>query len=712
MDIVSPPDHLPPPIGESQSGDLVKGVIDILKRRYLILISVFAAVLGLFIVALLLMTPRYSATARVKIDPKPLTIAGMSNDQPSMPDQSIVDTEVSVIRSHDVARAVVEKLHLDRTEEFGLAKDDAAAKLSPDEQLEAVINKVSRKLDVTREKSTYLVDISFKSVDATRAAAVANAFADAYLAAAVQRRTGSAEQQYAYLDKRLAQLRDQARAADEALAQYKAARGITEGGQLGTVTDQQIAPLSTQLATAQAAAAAAASDLAVARAQMSQGGAAAASSVLNTPAISALRSNRAQVQQTLSQLSTRYGPKHPQTVQAQQQLEAIDRQINEEAKRILGELQARKSAAAAQAGSLAGDLSRLRGEQASNARSSVTADTLQRDADAKHNAYNRLADLAQQLDQGARSSQSQAQIIERATVPLKPSSPKALLLIAAGIVVGATAALASVAALELMNSGVRSTSEVEQQFGLRVLSTVPLIGAREMKNSDAPSTLVVRAPMSPYAEAFRVLRSSLILSGGRSPQVVALVSTLPNEGKTTSALSLARVMAMAGDRTLVIDGDLRRAGLGALMPQRPATGLVEVLRDGRPVDEAIIADEVPNLDVLTAAEASFLPDDLFGGEAMAALLKTLRTRYDRIVFDTPPVLGVADARTIASMSDAVVLALKWNATSRGAVSQALKWLRLDNAPVLGAVMTMVSPKAEAFGALYYSRAYARYYQTA
>lgn len=690
---------------------LVRGMFDVLRRRYIVLATVAVLVFGLFVLALLLMTPRYEATARVKVDPKPVAMNGIGSDQNvSLPDQSLVDTEVSVMRSRDIAQAVVNQFHLDRDPEFTKAIDKSDRPMTPAERNEAVITAVTKNLDVNREKATYLIGVGFRSVSPEKAAAIANAFADGYIKETISRRAGTAEQQYSWLDRRLDELASQARSADSALAQYKGSNGLTEGGQLGTVTDQQIAPLSNQLSLSQAAAAAARSDLAVARAQMASGGASAASSVLNSPAIQTLRSNRATVQQTLSQLSSRYGPKHPQTIQAQEQLSAIDTQINEEAQRIIGELQAKASAATAQVDSLSGGLSRLRSEQASNARSAVTADSLQRDADAKHNAYNRVADITQQIDQAAQNSVSQSQIIERATPPLKPSSPKKLLILGAGFVIALTAALGLVTALELMNPGLLTTADVEQQLGLKVLAAIPMLPAKEVKAGGSPAEMLMSRPMSPYAESLRTIRGALTLAGDHQAQLIALMSTLPGEGKTTASLSLARVMAMSGDRTLIIDGDLRRAGLSALIQHRPEIGLVEVLRDGAPWQDAIIQDETPGLDLLTSSEKVFLPADLFGGPAMANLLKILRGRYDKIIIDTPPLLGVADARTIAALSDTVVLMLKWNSTPSNAAKAALDQLRLDNAPIGGAVLSMVSPKAEAFGALYYSQAYAHYYQ--
>lgn len=691
-------------------GSALKGALNVLRRRFLLLAVITAAIFGMFVALLMMMTPRYTATARVRIDPKPVAANGSTQDlNTSLPDQSVVDTEVSVIKSRDIATAVVNALNLVHDPELSEGLDDPKHPVSPKVRSEVVIGRVLGRLSVDREKSTYLVDITFKSKSPTVAADVANAFATNYIKATVQRRTGTAEQQHAWLDRQLADLSAQARSADAALAQYQAANGITTGtATSGTITDQQIAPISNQLATAQAAAAAAHSDLSVAQQQMATRGAAAASSVLNSPAIASLRQNRATIQQELSQLATRYGPKHPQTIQAQQQLAAVDQQIADEAHRIIGELQARAHAADAQSSSLSGDLSRLRSQQASDARSAVAADALKRDADAKQNAYNRLADVTQQVDQLSQNSLSQAQIIEDAEPPLSPSSPKSKLILGAGLLIALTAGIGTITLLELLSSGFARTDEIERYLGINFLASVPLARTRG-KN---PADLLVARPMSAFAEAFRAIRSSLLLSSDQPPRVIAVVSTLPDEGKTTSALALARVMAMSGERTLLIDGDLRRSGLSRLVPNGSTLGLLEVLRGTASVERAVFRDEIDNLDIMASLPRDIETVDVFGSEAMRRLLGDLRGRYDHVIIDTPPLLGVAHARTIAASADAVVLIVKWNASPRNAVKSSVRMLHLDHAKIAGAVLTMVNPKSEALGGLYYSRALASYYQNA
>ncbi|MEJ8630457.1 CpsD/CapB family tyrosine-protein kinase [Sphingomonas sp. I4] len=174
-----------------------------------------------------------------------------------------------------------------------------------------------------------------------------------------------------------------------------------------------------------------------------------------------------------------------------------------------------------------------------------------------------------------------------------------------------------------------------RRLGLDVLATVPRLG----RGHTSPADEVIGKPMSSFAEAYRVTRRSLASASSGRPMVIAITSTLPNEGKTTSALSLARIMAMAGEKTLLIDTDLRRAGLRDVTGIGPERGLVELLHGDVTLAEAVIADQVEGLDLLPVAHANYSPEDVFSGEAMAELLAQVRGSYDRIVLDCAPLLG-------------------------------------------------------------------------
>uniref|UniRef100_UPI0025F816C5 CpsD/CapB family tyrosine-protein kinase n=1 Tax=uncultured Sphingomonas sp. TaxID=158754 RepID=UPI0025F816C5 len=196
-----------------------------------------------------------------------------------------------------------------------------------------------------------------------------------------------------------------------------------------------------------------------------------------------------------------------------------------------------------------------------------------------------------------------------------------------------------------------------------------------------------------------------------TPQVVAIASSLPAEGKSTSAIALARTLALTGTRTLLVDCDTRRASVRQMVRARaPGAGLLEVLRDKAALDDAIQPGDVAGLDHLLVARPSAAGGELLRNGRMEELLATLRARYDHVVLDLPPMVGLADGRLLAAMADATVLVIKWNSTPVPAAVSAVEWLRHDGGHPVGVLFTQVDPATRAAGGMHrYAKRYASYY---
>ena len=700
-----PAADLAPPTGPGVIRALWSATIGMFRRRWRIF-AVIAIVTFTVATALILMMPwKYEAVARVKIDPSPNAALGQMSGE--RPDQNIFDTEVNVMRSRNIAAAVVDKLNLAGNTAFTKGLKPLPANATPAER-DKRADRLLGHLDTARDKMTYNVNVGYTASDPRLAADVANAFANEYIAYSIGKRSGTASRETSYLDQRLSELNQQAAQADAQLAQYRAQSGIVNDGD-ATVTGQQISPLANQLATAESEAAAAQARLRVARAQIASGGIDAVSAVLNSNVIAELRSQRAQLIQRQGEVLSRYGPRHPESIKVNEQLTALDAQIKDEANRIVGGLQSEANAAEARAASLRSEMGRLRAQQSRDTRATGAAESYKRKADAAHAALDSLNQQAQQVTQVSRSSLSQAQVIESAVAPDAPTSPNRRMLLALAGIGALVLGSLGVVTREVLATGLYAIRDIEA-LGLPVLASVPRIATSKLRNAagercSAPA-LLLEKPMSSYAETLRVLRHGL----PKNSKVVALVSSLPDEGKTSSALALARICALAGEKVLLIDTDLRRAGLRESAGIEPQVGLVEVLTQQLPVDQAIMADKQPGLDLLPVADTAFRADDLFSGEGMRDLLTAMAARYDRIVVDTAPLLGVADSRTIAALADAVVMVIKWGDTPVNAVKTALAGLQQDDARLAGALFSMVESGEEAYGALYYSSKYNAYYR--
>lgn len=682
----------------------------VVRWRWRLVGAVVAACLLAGVAASLLITPRFDGVARIRITPAGAFPATSEEPRETPLDQSLVNTEIGTIRSRDVARKVVRQFGLDRDPEF--VKPALLASTDRARATEAAITALLARLAVEQQEKSYIIAIGFSSPDAARAARIANAIASAYIDNTADVAMSTAARQAATGQAALERLSQQAEVAASSAAQYRAVNGIAQGAAGATISDQQIGPLAMQMAQAQAQAAAARSNEQAAERELASGGADAVSAVLSSSVIADLRRQRTEAEAQRAVLSARYGPKFPALVQANEQIAALDRQIHQEQGRIIEGLKNEARAVEAQVASLRQQMAELKGQIAANNQASVRADSLQRNADAATGAYNHLASAVQQTAQAQRSGEPQARLIEQAVIAAHPAFPNRPAMVAASLLIGLILGFAAALVTEGMQATLRHADDVEGMLGVPFLGAIPHVsGARAGKGGldDLPANTLLNRPVSAFSESFRAIRA--VLHGQHDPAglVVAVSSTLPAEGKTTSALALARVMAMSGDRVLLIDGDVRRAGLARMLGLGGGIGLAEVLLQEAPAEAAIVPDTVPGLDLLPVREASFSPVDLFSGGVMKGHLARLRARYDAIIIDTPPLLGVADARSLARLADGVLVMVRWGSTPVAAVDAALAGLEQDGSAVIGAVLTMVDPAAEAMGGAYYSAQYHAYY---
>ncbi|WP_066781412.1 GumC family protein [Sphingomonas sp. CCH5-D11] len=698
---------------EARLADVISVVRDTIRRRWKVLAAVTAAVFLVGVLAVSFMTPKYTSTAKVRLDPSRNPLANNAQATRAELTPEAIETEVTAIRSLDLARSIVRAYGLSGDPEFTKEIEGNIGNIGTTETREnALAAAVLSHLQVDREKLTYVLNVRFTSVDSLKAAKLANAFADGYIESRTTNKVGTAERQSEWFQQRLEELGKQASEAEARAADYRARAGIVESSvansTVGTINDQQVAPLASSLATAESDAAAARSNLAAARSQVARGGLDAVSEVLGSAVIADLRRQRAEVLRSRGEVEARYGERHPESIRVRDQLAALDAQIQAEARRVVGALQATASAAEARADSLRGSLTQLERERERSARDSVTAASLEREAAAKRALYDKMSQMSLESAQAARLSIAQAEVIDRAEPQPRPTSPNKPLLYALSLLVALAAGAGTIAVMEMTSGGFRSVEEVQDQLGIPVLAVVP-----KVSKGQNPADLMLERPTSMFAESYRIARAAVLgVKGTRSPKVIAITSSLPAEGKTTSAVAFARTLATAGAKTLLVECDIRRAAVRQIVRTPvPAVGLVEVLHGEASVDEAIHPGDVPNLDQILVLSPYFSAENLFGEGRMEQLLGTLRERYDQIVLDLPPLMGLADGRFLAVLADATTLVIKWNSTPVAAAVSSLNWLRSDGSNPVGALYTQVDPSAQAVGGLYYySKQYSDYYQ--
>lgn len=686
-------------------------LFDIIGRNALLMavitVSIFVVALG----TTFLMEPSYFAAAAVKLDPAARAV-GASEIRSVAPqaEQARMDTEVQIIQSRQIAQQTINALRLDTDAEL---LDEAAAETetasSPEDRM---VDAFLKRLDVQRNADDYVVHIGYASSQPAKAAQVANAVARAYVEHTVADRNSTASEQARWLSGRLETLGGEIQSDQARIAQLRARTGIAGTTAAGTVTDQQIGPLSMELAQAESEAAAAGAELAAAKAQIGRGDIGSVTGVLTSPVIADLRRQRAEASQMEAEISTRYGAKHPEHARIERQLAQLEAALQSEANRIVAGLQGRVNSARARVASLRGSLGSIRGEQSANARASAVADTLTQQAGAKQDSYDQLASRLEQVLQDQRDLMPTATIIEEAVPPVLASSPNRMLFSALGVILGLIVSFTTIFLKEVTNTRIISSHDLAKATMLPFIATVPALEGKQLVfegQQVPPEDYIQRKPMSAFAEAFRTLRNDIMFSDTK-PRVISVVSSLPGEGKTTVAAGLARIMALSGDRVVLVDCDLRRGRLRELAQASPSHGLVEVLSKEMSWREALIKDGLCDLDILPCKAQTFIPEDVLSTPTMMALIEDLRREYDFVVLDTPPALAVADSRTVATLADASIFVARSNRTPASAAALATEQFAHDRSLVLGTVLTMATSKAKRsrHDPYYYSNAYRGY----
>ena len=366
---------------------------------------------------------------------------------------------------------------------------------------------------------------------------------------------------------------------------------------------------------------------------------------------------------------------------------------------------------------MAASVSQSKGTLAGNNRASIGLAELERKAQSVKTLYESLLARFKQTTAQDGIEQADARVVSPAKIPTRPSYPKPSLNLALGLVLALGAGVASIVLAEILMAGLFTEDEVERRLGLPYLGAVPSLGttvddAKTLKGMTPPDYLLAK-PLSSFAESLRKLRASILFSKvGEPVKVIAVTSSLPGEGKTTTTFSLARTLATSGAKVIVVDCDLRQSAISQFLKEPAPVGLLEVLNGVSTLEQALIDDE-SGCHILPLAKSSYTPRDVLGSSAMHRLLQELRNRYEIVLLDTAPLLAIADTRILAPHADAVVMLVRWKKTPVKAVQSALALLQGTRAFIAGVALTQMDLKAQSrygYGDSYYYYAnYRKYY---
>jgi exopolysaccharide transport family protein len=723
---------------ESDAIDL-RQLQDFFWRRWKIILATAAAVMALAFLVMLTIAPRYTATAQVLLEPRKEKIFGAENIMPELNlETGNVDSQLSVIQSINLLRRVVEKEKLTADPEFGQAsraglmsllvglfqteEAQQAAATKPDGAIPLdVLRSVTRlrnALEVTRVNRTYVLSIAVTSEDPVKATRLANAVADAYVVDQLDARYDAAKRASTWLAERMEGLQDQLRQSEEAVAAFRKEHNLqaTSGGENKiTISDQQLSDLNGKLIGARA-------DTAEKRAKYEQaaqvtargGNVQAIPDVVHSTVISSLRAQQAQVNSKEADLSAHYGAQHPLVINARAERHDIERSISSEVQRILLNLKNDYDVAKSREESLQASLAQATGQTGQDNGDAVRLRELERLNTANKTLFDNFLSRTNITREQASFEEREARVISPATKPSAPSFPKKGLVEALAGVVGVLLGVGGSVALDMLNSGFTTARELEDKLGHPVLASIPLLGDKERKIDDKivdPARYLMDKPLSRYAELVRSIRVGIQMADVDDPaKVILITSSVPSEGKSTLARSLAFSAAKAGQRVMLLDCDLRHPSLSKYFGLETKAGLVDFLTASVAFEDAISHQH--GVTIIPAGMKSQNPPDLLGSERLKGFIEKLRAVFDYIIIDSPPVEPVIDAKVLSLIVDKVVFAVRWQSTKRELVGPNLDFFA-RNHKLAGVAMTMVdesqTPRYGAY-AQYNGQYYKKYYQ--
>ncbi len=711
----------------------IKDLIGILRRRKTVIISTVLLVTTLAVLVGLQVTRKYTATALVMIDPNQSRVVDVESVIQGLgTDASTVESQMRIIGSRFQLERLAENLGIFQDPEFnvalrnpdrdvqmqvegpfesllswipdewlvatGIAAEpvDAVNDEAPILQHEATIEAFSDRLKVTPEGRSYVIKLAFTSEDPKKAARVVNAAADLYVSTLLDEKVTKTDRASAWLAERLDELRAETKAAENAVEQYRTEHGINDASGVLTLNEQRLYNVNQRLSELRADYAGSQAKLTQIRDMRSQGLKAlqAVPEVLQSQVIIDLRARETELLKEESELRSTFGSKHPAIVSIQEEKATLERKIDAEVQRITKTIENDSEVIASRIAALEQQVKEVSGDTSLDREVAVRLHELERDADASRNLYNmflqRYKETADQQD----LIEADAKVVSTAAPPSEPSTPGPKLFGAVGftasIMMGALLALL----LERFDSGLRSAKQVEQTLGLPALGLVPRLA--RLKRNQKPHQYLLSKPLSAYAESVRAIYTSLQLSNvDEPPQVVLVTSSLPQEGKTTLSLSLATFAASSGQRVLLMDLDLRHPSVHRDLGVTPTEGLVEYMAGERDLDDVIVHNDTANLWYLPVKRQTANPTDLLGSKKMKALFALLRERFDFIVLDTAPLLGVTDTKVVSRFADKVLFAMQWDKTSKDTAVNALSHMREAKGHMAGVVLTQVDVRKHA-----------------
>jgi polysaccharide biosynthesis transport protein len=721
--VVSPP----PPAAWGQTTretNLLDYLIVLRKHQWMIL-TFLLLVVTIVTIASFKMKPVYVASARVEVDPEndnPLPFQdNNSSFQEYVDMDDYIETQTKIIQSETLAMDTIRALDLPRFPEFG-GDPKALVNAGPNQKEPSILGNFLSRLTVNRVPESRLIEVQFAAQDPALAAEVVNKHLENYQEHNFKSRYDATMQASDFLSSELEELRIKMEKSDAAEVAYERQNQIWMVDANQNTTTQKLQELSNALTLVQTELAEkeAAYDLAHSDDSASM------TAVQSNPVVQDLNKSKLQLDAQYAEALAQFGPNWPKVQVLKAQDDAIAAQLKNAKSEAVRQIDNDYHQIEAREALLERDLNRQELQADNMAQKLVEYNMLKHDAESNKELYDGLLQKLKEAGISAGLRSSNIRIVDPALVPSTPARPQKARNILLALLIGLVGGVGLAFLREYLDNTVKSPDDVQNLSGLPCLAVVPSFANRNGSRSlgrlsrqvgvnlsgDSRVELVsLQQPKSLVSEAFRALRTSLLLSQAEhAPQVILVTSALPREGKTTSAANLAITLAQLGDRTLLMDSDLRKPGIRRALnlPNGHGhdIGLSSYLAGVVPLHDIIVRHPtVPNLDAIPTGPIPPNPADLLSSHRMAEAIDDLRQHYKFVVIDSPPIMAATDAVILSALTDGVLLVVWSHETPKEAFSRTRDLLAAVKGRLLGVVLNAVDSGAPDY---YYSYRYYPY----
>ncbi len=694
--------------GGEQPSHVIR-LLTIARRRKWVLIGSILTALLLGVLVTLLMTRAYTASATLEIqhEGRNFTQVAGADDEKGGESSSLefYQTQYGLLQARSLATRVASDLQLQDNpgffSELGLrAADDwfENGRVRPgapprDARIRAAGGLLLKKFEVEPMRGSRLIQIHFTSPDPVLSKRVIDAWSTNFVRATLDSRYEATSYARQFLEGRLAQLRQRIDASERDLVNYATREGIVnvpQPGVAGSANSSERSIAADDLANLNQELIRATAERVRVQSRLGETADATSEALTNGP-ISALRQRRAEMQIEMSRLLLQYDPQFVSVRALRTQMNQIDATIAREERRVRTNIQDTAESARSRETALQTRVGRLKTNLLDLRRRSIQYNILQREVDTNRQLYDALLQRYKEIGVAGGVGVNNISVVDPADMPTRPSSPRPLLNLFIALLGGLFAGTGLVFLLEQLDRGITDPQEVERLLGTPLLGTVPKLV------SGTPAE-VLEDRKSSLSEAYTSVRANLGFSTDHGfPNVLAITSTRASEGKTTSSYALALAVARSGRTVVLVDADMRSPSIHNLFGINNEKGFSNYLVGGAGIDDLLQPSGIDGMAVITSGPHPPSAPELLSSDRLSTLLTELTARFDHIIFDAPPVLGLADAPLLGSRVEGVVFVVESAGTHRNSAAVAINRLRTANAPLMGVILTKFDAKSGHLG---------------